>query len=285
MRKRKIAFYLLSVLLLSIVSCIDKDDDACREEHGLSFYALDREGNNEFKDVIRSIRLSAYQQNVFITDWKLLAQPYLVPHLSAGTYTLTAFANLSDTLSYDVPLTEIRLKQDSTGFYRPGTDLFYGEKVFVSRSYGLQDMAENDSLFLHRAMGKVRVIINKIPLDGRNYTGQVVISGTAVGVDQFNHPLNVPVKVMQTGTIVNNKLLIDVVCFPSLETLKVETRLRNRMVSNQDVQLSRVLNELLSPNKLIILEYEYQPSNVIVELHITVVDWDDVTEKITEEAS
>lgn len=285
MRKRKIAFCLLSVLLLSIVSCIDEDEDACTGEHGLYFYALNRKGDNEFKDVIHNIQLSAYQQNVFIKDWKLPAQPYVVPVLPAGSYTLAAFANLSDTLSYDVPLTGVRLKERSAGFYRPGSDLFYGEKVFLSKSDIPQEVVENDSLFLHRAMGKVRIIINKIPLDARDYTGEVVVSGTAVGVDNFNQPLNVPVKVMQTGTIVNGKLLIDVVCFPSVEILKVETRLRNRMASNQDVLLNRVLNELLSPNKLIIVEYEYQSSNAIVELHITVVDWDDKTENTTEEAS
>lgn len=285
MRKRKIAFCLLSVLLLSIVSCIDEDEDACTSEHGLYFYALNREGVDEFKDVIHHIRLSAYQQNVFIADWTLPAQPYVVPVLPAGTYLLAAFANLSDTFSYDVPLTDVRLKERPTGFYQPGSDLFYGEKVFLNRSDSLHETAKNDSLFLHRAMGKVRIIINKIPLDARDYTGEVVVSGTAVGVDKFNHPLHVPVKVMQTGTIVNEKLLIDVVCFPSVDTLKVETRLRSRMVSNQDVRLSRVLNELLSPNKLIIVEYEYKSPNVIVELHITVVDWDDVTEKTTEEAS
>lgn len=285
MRKRTIAFYLLSVLLLSVISCIDEDDDTCTEEHGLHFYALDREGNDEFADVIHNIQLSAYQQNMFIADWELPAQPYVVPVLPEGTYRLVAFANLNDTLSYDLSQNDIRLKKDSGVFYRPGTDLFYGENDFVSTPGQHRDTHENDSLFLHRAMGKVRVIINKIPLDARNYIGEVVVSGTALGVDKFNHPLKQPIQVMNTGKIVNGKMQIDVVCFPSVETLKVETHLHNNRASNQDYLLNRTLNELLSPNKLIIVEYEYQSSNTIVELHITVVDWDDQTEHTTEEAS
>lgn len=282
----KITYYLLSVLLLSVASCVSEESDShCTTEHGLRFYALNREGVDEFPKVIQNIHLSAYQQSTFVGDWSLPAQRYLEPALPKGDYKLLAFANLSDAVTYDKHLTYIRLKEGSDGYYQQGVDLFFGKKTYLSRPYTYQKAPLNDSIYLNRAVGKVRVIINNIPLDPRDYNCEVIVSGTAIGLDGFNQPLPQPVKVINTGKIVNKKMQIDVVCFPSLETLKVETNLRNQLATNQDYQLSRTLNELVTPNKLIIVEYDYQSSGTIVELHITVVDWDDKSESSSEEAS
>lgn len=285
MRKSIFTYCLLSALLLSLASCVKDDDGQCTEKHGLRFYAFNREGVNEFSSVIRNILLSGYQQDTFVAAWKLPAQPYVVPPLPGGNFVLTAFANLSDTLSYDNPLTAVRLKAGSNGYYQPAGDLFFGEKLFISRPDKHPKEPVNDSVFLNRSVGKVRVIINKIPVDTRDYSGEVIVSGTAIGINKFNHPLTESVKVMNKGKIVNNKFMIDVVCFPSIDTLKVETNLRSLLGSNQDYELSRILHERVTPNKLIIVEYEYQSPGTIVELHITVVDWDDQSENSSEEAS
>lgn len=287
MRKMKFTYYLLlSVLLLSTVSCIHDDDNShCTTEHGLRFYAINREGVNEFSKVIQNIQLSAYQQNTFIETWKLPAQPYVEPSLPEGDFRLLAFANLNDSMSYDEHLTHIQLKEASDGYYQQGVDLFFGEKTYMSRPDKYRKVPVNDSIFLNRAMGKVRVIINNIPLNPKDYKCEVIVSGTAIGIDGFNQPIPQPVKVLNTGKIVNKRMLIDVVCFPSLQTLTVETNLRNLLLSSQDYQLNRTLNELVTPNKLIILEYDYQSSGTIVELHITIVDWDDKSENTSEEAS
>lgn len=286
MKKRIITYCILSALLLSVASCIKDDSDRqCTKEHGLRFYALNREGVDEFQSVIHNIQLSAYQQSTFVADWKLPAQSYVVPPLPGGNYTVTAFANLSDSFSYDDPLTYVRLKEKPDGYYQPGGDLYFGEKFFMSRPDMHQPKPYNDSVYLNRAVGKVRVIINKIPLAAKDYEGEIIVSGTSVGLDKFNHPLAEPVKVINKGKIINTKLVIDAVCFPSIETLKIETNLHNLLASNQDYKLNRILNESMTPNKLIIVEYEFQSSNTIVELHITVVDWDDKSENSSEEAS
>lgn len=106
----KITYYLLSVLLLSVASCVSEESDShCTTEHGLRFYALNREGVDEFPKVIQNIHLSAYQQSTFVGDWSLPAQRYLEPALPKGDYKLLAFANLSDAVTYDKHLTYIRL--------------------------------------------------------------------------------------------------------------------------------------------------------------------------------
>lgn len=275
-------------LALIIGSCTDKGNYDCSPS--VTFYSLDREANN------------VLQENVFKGDFYALnhdgslAQHFVlnpVPDkmpltLEIGNYDLFLIGNLSDAmqLSNGTPdrssVSTIRVKPRTNNYFYSANDLHIG---FLD-NYPMQRPSRliTDSIHVKRVVGRVSVRVKDVMVSEQQFRFAMIVSGVAQGIDLYRQPMVTPVDIIEYGEIVDRKVTIDAICFSSIAPLKVTAQLIDKNSGSVILTSMKTLDEVLTPNKHIIVEYTFESGN-FVEFDIIVKDWDNNNDNSSGEAS
>lgn len=291
MKNGKIAVWSVLVFVALQSACVregDHDGNELCKQH-LNFYSFDREANNVLHQNVATGVLYAFNSDGTLAgEWTLNPVPDLyLPLLPAGKYDMTFVANVSDSMEYNRPSTRatgggsIKVKLRDGIHYRQADDVHVGK--LEAYSINPDNPGRIDSVNVKRQVGMVSIRIGDIPLDPLLFRAEMIVSGIAQGIDFFQNPSPVAVNVIEYGAITNQKVRIDAKCFPSVNSLIVNARLVEIATGAVISEASKTLEELLTPNKQIIIEYK-MVVNDLVEFDIIVKDWDNDSDTSLDDA-
>lgn len=129
----------------------------------------------------------------------------------------------------------------------------------------------------------VSVRISGVSEDPSHFRGEMIVSGVAHEVDFFQNVSSTAVDVIEYGAIIKEKVRIDTKCFPSVDSLTVTARLVETATGAVISEASKTLEEMLTPNKQIIIEYKMENGH-LVEFDLVVKDWDEDSDSSSEDA-
>lgn len=292
MKNIESSILLVSSCLVLLTGCIDGKDSEGGDECNPSviFYSLDREANNVLHQNVLTGNFYALHSDGTLAQQQVLNPvPDKMPlTLGEGNYDLFFIGNLSDAMEQsDVPpgrasSSTIRVKARTDAYFYSADDLHIG----YLENYTLRRLtkAETDSIHVKRVVGKVSVRVKDVSVSAQQFRFAMVVSGVARGIDFYRHTLSTPVDIVEYGEIVNNKVGIDAICLPSVAQLKVSAQLIEKSSGNVIASHEKLLDELLTPNKHIIVEYTFDSGN-FVEFDIIVKDWDPTEDNSSGEAN
>lgn len=263
------------------------DEESCRQH--LIFYSLDREAANMLHENVASGELYAFHPDgTPAGQWTLNPVPDLyLPLLSDGQYDMAFVGNISDSMEYNRQSTRasgggsIRMKLRNATHYRQADDVHIGrlETYVINRN----SPDRIDSVHVKRQVGMVSIRIRDIQLDASQFRGEMIVSGVADGVDFFQNISSAPVDVIEYGAITDGKVSIDAKCFPSVNPLVVTARLTEIATGEVISEVSKTLEEMLTRNKHIIIEYKMEVDH-LVEFDLIVKDWDNSSDSSSDDA-
>lgn len=263
------------------------DEESCRQH--LIFYSLDREAVNMLHQNVAAGDLYAFHPDgTIVGQWTLNPVPDLyLPLLSDGQYDMAFVGNVSDSMEYNRPSTRasgggsIRIKLRDATHYRQADDVHVGrlEAYVIDRN----SPDRIDSVHVKRQVGMVSIRISGIQLDALQFRAEMIVSGVADGVDFFQNISSVPVDIIEYGAITDEKVSIDTKCFPSVNPLVVTARLTEIATGTIVSEVSKTLEEMLTRNKHIIIEYKMEVDH-LVEFDLIVKDWDDSSDTSSDDA-
>ena len=284
----RISTYILtfSLLVISLSSCNNKcyNPESIEYQSNIEFFALNREGIDKYNQEIRTLNIFSYNLNgaLIQENESLIPDKLLYLGLPEGEYKINSFANLSDTVIYSTPLEEIRLKPSSQpNLYQPASNIFFGTVNSTKIEPFIQ---KRDSIYLNRAVGLITITLTNIPAIFTGKTGEFTLYGTTVGIDKNNQPLPESAVIHNIGTVAaDGTLSIDIIAFPSIDSLKLNLTLLHPSNPSFNIVINSTLNEMITPNKKIWVEYKYNPKDGnTVQMHISIHDWEDTkTEEVT----
>lgn len=269
-----------SVVLLT--GCLDDKhrgrNDGCNP--GVVFYSLDREADNVLhENVLTGDFYALYSDGSQAGHWLLTPVPDRLPiTLDDNNYDLFLIGNLSDAMEQNdgmptrgIYSRDIRVKPRTDTYFYPANDLHIGylEDYILERP----KKPAIDSIHVKRVVGKVSVHVKDVTVSAQQFRFAMIVSGVARGIDFYRHTLSSPVEVIEYGEITDSKVAIDAICLPSVAQLKVTAQLIDKSTGDVIISKEKLLDELLTPNKHIIVEYVFDAGN-LVEFDIIVKDWD-----------
>lgn len=286
---KTIVWGILAFVALQTACVREKDDsneESCRQH--LIFYSLDREANNVLHENIAAGELYAFQPNGTVAgQWTLNPLPALyLPLLPAGQYNMVFVGNVSDSMEYNSSATRasggnIKVKLRDDIHYRQADDVHIGK--IEAYNVDPTSMDRIDSVHVKRQVGMVSIRISDIQLDSLQFRGEMIISGVANGVDFFQNVSSTAVDVIEFGAITGGKVSIDAKCFPSVNPLIVTARLTEVATGAVVSETSKTLEEMLTRNKHIIIEYKVDVHD-LVEFDLIVKDWDFSSDSSSDDA-
>lgn len=292
MKNIESSILLVSSCLVLLTGCIDGKDSEGGDECNPSviFYSLDREANNVLhQNVLTGNFYALHPDGTPAQQQVLNPVPDKMPlTLGEGNYDLFFIGNLSDAMEQSdaapgrASSSTIRVKARTDAYFYSADDLHIG----YLENYTLRRLtkAETDSIHVKRVVGKVSVRVKDVSVSAQQFRFAMVVSGVARGIDFYRHTLSTPVDIVEYGEIVNNKVGIDAICLPSVAQLKVSAQLIEKSSGNVIASHEKLLDELLTPNKHIIVEYTFDSGN-FVEFDIIVKDWDPTEDNSSGEAN
>lgn len=287
--KNKERFILLvsGCLALIIGSCSGKDNYDCNPS--VTFYSLDREANNVLRENVLTGDFYALNPDGSLAQHKVLNPvPDKMPlTLGMGDYDLFIIGNLSDAMLLDgtsggSSVSAIRVKPRTNEYYYSANDLHIG---FLD-NYPMQRPSRliTDSIHVKRVVGRVSVHVKDVMVSEQQFRFAMIVSGVAQGINLYRQPIVAPVNIIEYGEIVDRKVAIDAICFSSIAPLKITAQLIDKSSGNVILTNMRTLDEPLTPNKHIIVEYNFSTGN-FVEFDIIIKDWDNKNDSSSGEAN
>lgn len=291
--------YLFVAVLIFTTACSDEKGPECKDR--IYLYSYDRQGN----DVLHTIpsgTMYAVKAGVVLQRKEALSPLPRYYHLEEepGKFDLGFLSTVNSVthtvLDPQMQLSEGSVKVNPTGgmsqFYTQEPVYYPSDEVFlgVIKNYKHMmpddiDFQSIDSMNLRRMVGAIKVHVINPSYASPNAKGYMEIKGVSIGLQNDTTIIQRPI-IVAADSVMNkekNELYVSAMCFPSVAPITVSFKLTDAVSGNTIDKVSKTLLESLTPNKCIIIEYEYT-SGGLVEFDLIVRDFDTVIDGVQSDA-